>query len=51
MTSFVVDDSMRILERRRLSFLFADVHILHVQAIIGTPLLVPVPKNVIFKEG
>ena len=36
---------------KRLSFGSVEVHTLHPQATIGTPLLVPVPKNVIFKEG
>ena len=43
--------STNILLRRRLSFLSEDVHTSHGHAIIGTPLLVPVPKNVIFKGG
>jgi len=35
----------------RLSFLSGDVHTSQSQAIIGTPLLVPVPRNVILREG
>ena len=35
-------------ERRRLSFWFFEVQTEHLQAIIGTPWEVPVPKNVIF---
>jgi hypothetical protein len=42
---------MRMLERRRLSFLSVEAQTGQGQAIIGTPLLVPVPKNVIFKGG
>jgi hypothetical protein len=37
-----------MLERKRLSFLFTDVHTLQLQAIMGTPCDVPVPKNVTF---
>jgi len=40
-----------ILDRRRLSFLSGDVHTSQLQPIMGTPLLVPVPRNVIFKGG
>ena len=34
-----------------LSFVLVDEQTVQPQAIIGTPLLVPVPKKVIFKEG
>jgi hypothetical protein len=34
-----------------LSFSSEDEHTSHSQAIIGTPLLVPVPKKVIFNGG
>jgi hypothetical protein len=40
-----------ILLRKRLSFLLGDVHTAHSQPIIGTPLLVPVPRNVIVSDG
>jgi hypothetical protein len=40
-----------MLLRSRLSFLSVDAHIAQGQAIIGTPVLVPVPRNVIFKDG
>jgi hypothetical protein len=40
-----------MLERKRLSFLSVEVHTSQSQAIIGTPLLVPVPRKVIFNEG
>jgi len=46
-----VDDCTSILERSRLSFLSVDVHTAQSQAIIGTPLLVPVPRKVILREG
>jgi hypothetical protein len=36
---------------KRLSFLSNDWQTGHVHAIIGTPLLVPEPKKVIFNEG
>jgi hypothetical protein len=36
-----------MLLRKRLSFLSGEVHTSQGQAIMGTPLLVPVPKNVI----
>jgi hypothetical protein len=51
MTNAVVADSTSTLQRRRLSFGLADVHTGHPQAIIGTPVLVPVPSKVIFKGG
>ena len=47
----VVEDSTRILERRRLSFGLVDVHTAQLHPIIGMPVLVPVPKNVIFNWG
>jgi hypothetical protein len=50
-TNVVVADSTSMLERKRLSFLSFEVHTSQSQAIIGTPLLVPVPRKVIFKEG
>jgi hypothetical protein len=40
-----------MLERSRLSLLSEDVHTSQPQPIMGTPLLVPVPRNVIFKGG
>jgi hypothetical protein len=40
-----------MLERSRLSFLSGEVQTSQSQPIIGTPLLVPVPKNVILREG
>jgi hypothetical protein len=51
-TTIVVDtDSIIMLGRKRLSFVSFDVHTSHSQAIIGTPVLVPVPRNVILREG
>jgi len=50
-TSVVFADCTRILDRSRLSFLLAEVHTSQLQAIIGTPLLVPVPRKVIFNGG
>jgi hypothetical protein len=41
----------RILLRNLLSFLLADVQTSQSQPIIGTPLLVPVPRNVILRGG
>jgi hypothetical protein len=46
-----VELSTKILLRKRLSFASADTQTLQSQATIGTPLLVPVPKNVIFNGG
>jgi hypothetical protein len=40
-----------MLLRSRLSFGSSDLHTLHEQAIMGTPLLVPVPRKVIFIGG
>jgi len=47
----VVDDSTTMLERNRLSFGFSDVQTAQEQPIIGMPVLVPVPRNVIFNVG
>ena len=46
----VVSDSIKTLLRRRLSLGSVEEQTLQSQAIIGTPLLVPVPKNVILIE-
>jgi hypothetical protein len=46
----VVSDSIKTLLLRRLSLGLADEHTSQSQAIIGTPLLVPVPKKVILME-
>jgi hypothetical protein len=40
-----------MLERSRLSLLSLEVQTAQLQAIIGTPLLVPVPRKVILREG
>ena len=40
-----------MLLRSRLSLLSVDAHTAQGQAIIGTPVLVPVPKKVIFNGG
>jgi hypothetical protein len=50
-TNRVFLDSTKMLLRKRLSFLSGEVHTAHSQAIIGTPLLVPVPRKVILREG
>jgi hypothetical protein len=42
---------IKMLLRNRLSLLSGEVHTWQLQATIGTPLLVPVPKNVIVSEG
>jgi len=47
----VEDDSTKTLERNRLSFGFAEVHTAQEHPIIGMPVLVPVPRNVIFNKG
>ena len=47
----VLADCTRILLRSLLSFLSLEVHTTQLQAIMGTPLLVPVPRNVIFSDG
>jgi len=39
------------LGRNRLSFVFLDVHTSQPHAIIGTPVLVPVPRKVILRAG
>lgn len=41
----------KILLRNRLSFLLEEVQTGHSQAIKGTPLLVPVPRNVMVNGG
>jgi len=40
-----------ILLRKRLSFLSAELQTAQLQAIMGTPLLVPVPKKVMVSGG
>jgi hypothetical protein len=50
-TNVVRADRTMMLERSRLSFLSVEVHTGHSQAIIGTPLLVPLPKKVIVSWG
>jgi hypothetical protein len=50
-TIVVVLLSTSMLVRRRLSFESGDVHTGQLQATIGTPVLVPVPKKVIFNGG
>jgi hypothetical protein len=47
----VVADSTNILDRNRLSFLSAEWQTAQGQAIMGTPLLVPDPRKLIFIEG
>jgi len=47
----VLADWTSMLERRRLSFLSVEVQTSQSQPIMGTPLLVPVPRNVILREG
>jgi len=47
----VVGDSTRMLERNLLSFGFDEVQTAQEQPIIGIPVLVPVPRKVIFKVG
>lgn len=51
MTTWVVSEAMRILLRRRLSLGSAEVHTAQSHPIIGTPPLVPVPKNVTVNEA
>lgn len=51
MTNRVLLLSTKILLLYRLSRGSCDKHTVHVQAIMGTPLLVPVPKNVTLMEG
>jgi hypothetical protein len=48
-TNLVFFDSTKMLLRKRLSFLLVEVHTGHSQPIIGTPLLVPVPRKVILR--
>jgi hypothetical protein len=50
-TIVVVVDSTKTLERNRLSFGLVEVHTAQEQPIIGMPVLVPVPRNVIFNTG
>jgi hypothetical protein len=45
MTTVVVEELINILLLSRLSLLFSDLQTWHLQAIMGTPPLVPVPKN------
>jgi hypothetical protein len=40
-----------MLGRNRLSFASVDVQTSQLQAIIGTPVLVPVPRKVVLREG
>jgi hypothetical protein len=40
-----------MLERSRLSFVSVELHTAQGHAIMGTPLLVPVPRKVILSEG
>jgi hypothetical protein len=46
----VCSDLIKMLLRSLLSFLLLDKHTSQWQAIIGTPLLVPVPKNSIVSD-
>jgi len=50
-TKVVVALSTKMLLLKRLSFLLAEWQTSQGHAIMGTPLLVPVPRNVIFKGG
>jgi len=50
-TNDVVSDSTRMLLRSRLSFTSSDLQTGQLQAIMGTPLLVPVPRKVILSGG
>jgi len=47
----VAGDCTKILERNRLSFLSVEVQTGQSQPIIGTPLLVPLPRKVILSGG
>jgi hypothetical protein len=47
----VVPDSTIMLGRKRLSFASFEVHTSQVHAIMGTPVLVPVPRKVILRAG
>ena len=49
--SVVVDDCTRILQRNLLSLGLVEWQTSQGQAIIGTPLLVPVPSNVMVSGG
>jgi len=51
MTRVVDGDWTRMLERSRLSLGSVEAHTSHGQATIGTPVLVPVPRKVIFIGG
>jgi hypothetical protein len=46
-----VEDSTRILDLSLLSFLSEEWQTGQGQAIMGTPLLVPEPRKLIFREG
>jgi len=50
-TKEVVALFTNMLLRKRLSFESSEIHTLHPQATIGTPLLVPVPKKVMVNGG
>jgi len=50
-TIVVVGDSTKMLVRSRLSFGFDEVQTAQWQPIIGMPVLVPVPRNVILMFG
>jgi hypothetical protein len=50
-TKVVVSLSTRMLLLSLLSFSFSEVQIAQLQAIMGTPPLVPVPKKVIRRSG
>jgi hypothetical protein len=47
----VVADCIKILERSLLSFASVEVHTSQEQPIMGMPVLVPVPRKVIFSGG
>ena len=50
-TQHTLDKMEKILERSLLSFLSVDRHTSQSQPIMGTPPLVPVPKNVMVSGG
>jgi len=50
-TNVVLAERTNTLLRNLLSFLSVDVQTAQLQPIMGTPLLVPVPRNVIVREG
>jgi hypothetical protein len=50
-TRDVCSERTQMLERRRLSRVSVDVQTAQSQPIIGTPLLVPVPRNVMVSFG